>query len=226
MNQVYIYCGDDIVSSRKAFVGHIEALKNKNFDIEKIEGKDLTLEMAENLSLPTTLFGQRAIAIENLLSGTKSKEKEKIIERVGLFSSCVIWEGKEIGKTDQIKYPKNFVFKNFKLPQTLYFFLESLLPGKIKENLQNYRKAIEITEPSFLFLMLARQIRLLLLIKEEAMLKMAPWQISRLKNQAKLFDKKELKEIYRKLLEIDYRQKTSSLPFSLEDQLELFIMEI
>jgi DNA polymerase III delta subunit len=230
MNQVFVYCGDDIVSSRKAFLNHLEGFSKDGLEIAKIAGKELSLESLEMLSCPVSLFGEkRALAIESLLAGQKTKEKEKIIDKLALLSDCsvVIWEGKEFSKTDQLKYPKNFIFKNFKLPQVLFSFLDALSPGNTGANLKYLHEVLITVEASYLFLMLVRQIRLLILAQnEKALAKLAPWQRSKLVKQAKAFPLPKLLDIYKKLLQIDYQQKTSSLSLPLAQTLELLITEI
>jgi len=230
MNNIFVYSGDDLVSSRRAFVGQIETWQKQGLEVIKLSGKEVTPESLELLSGPTSLFGnQRAIAIEGLLSGQKSKEKEKVIETIAKLLNCyiTIWENKEYGKADQLKYPKNFVFKNFKLPAVMFAFLEGLVPSKTKNNLDLLRQALSQVEPGYLFLMLVRQIRLLILAKDEKdVLKIAPWQKGKLMAQAKLFKIENLISLYQELLEIDYQQKTSGSPYSLSQQLELLITEI
>jgi len=228
MSQISVYSGEDIISSRKAFLEHLERLKNEDFEIYRVAGKDITEESLALLSSPTSLFGQkRVLVIENLLAGTKSKEKNKIIQIVSLLNcALVLWENKNFTKGDQLKYP-NFVFKNFKLPQVLFKFLDSLSPKKINDNLRLFREAIESTDPNFLFLMLIRQIRLLILASDKNdLLKLAPWQKAKLQKQAQFFSLDELKQINRRLLQIDFEQKTSRTPFLIEKQLEILLTEI
>lgn len=228
MFQITVYSGEDIISSRKAFLEHLERLKNEDFEITRVSGKDTTEESLELLSSPTSLFGQkRVLAIENLLAGTKSKEKDKIIQIISSLNCFfVLWENKNFTKGDQLKYP-NFVFKNFKLPPVLFTFLDSLSPKKINDNLRLFREAIVSTDPNFLFLMLIRQIRLLILASDKNdLLKLAPWQKGKLQKQARFFTSEKLKEINQRLLQIDFAQKTSQTPFSLGHQLELLLTEI
>lgn len=228
MSQITVYSGEDIISSRKAFLEHLERLKNEDFEITRVSGKDTTEESLELLSSPTSLFGQkRVLVIENLLAGTKSKEKDKIIQIISSLNCFfVLWENKNFTKTDQLKYP-NFVFKNFKLPPVLFTFLDSLSPKKINDNLRLFREAITSTDPNYLFLMLIRQIRLLILASDKNdLLKLAPWQKGKLQKQARFFTSEKLKEINQRLLQIDFAQKTSQTPFSLEHQLELLLTEI
>lgn len=228
MANIFVFSGEDIISSRKAFLEHLESLKTKNFEIIRLSGKELSEESLALLSLPSSLFGlERVLAIENLLSGQKAKEKEKIIQIISQFSgNLVVWEGKDFSKTEQLRYP-NFIFKNFKVPQVLFNFMDSFSPGNTENNLRLFRQTVENTEPNFIFLMIIRQIRLLILAKTDRdLLKLAPWQISKIEKQAKLFSLDLLKEINKKLLLIDYSQKTSGLPFTLKEQLELLLTEI
>lgn len=234
MNQIFVFSGDDLVSSRKAFLEHLENLQKKGVEVVKFQGKELTEEKLELLNTPTSLFGdKRIIVIENLLSGTKSKDKENSLKLLATRSQAqfgevvVIWEGKDFTKSDQLKYPTGFIFKNYKLPQETFRFLETLSPGKTAGNLQNFHKTLATVDPNFLFLMLIRQIRLLIMAKDNKQdPKTAPWQAARLKKQADLFVLDHLLEINRRLLAIDYAQKTSASPFSLDQELELLLTEI
>lgn len=228
MVKIIVYTGEDIISSRKAFLEYLESLKNEDYEVVRINGKDASEETLILHSAAYSLFGQKKLlAIDNLLSGKKFKENEKILKTLSsLECEVVIWENKDFSKSDTLKYP-NFVFHNFKLPEVLYKFLDNLSPGETGSNLMFFRKAVENTDPNFLFLMLVRQIRLLILSSDKKdLLKLAPWQKGKLQKQAKLFTLEKLKEINQKLLQIDFREKTSQTPFSLEQQLELLLTEI
>ncbi|MCL5090829.1 MAG: hypothetical protein M1514_02345 [Patescibacteria group bacterium] len=231
MNNILIYSGDDLVSSRRAFMEQLEAWQKQGLEVIKLSGKEISEESLELLSGPTSLFGnQRAIAIESLLSGAKSKEKEnsiKLLATRSLGEAVVIWENKEFSKADQLKYPKNFVFRNFKLPAVMFTFLEGLAPGKTKNNIGLLHQALTLVEPGYLFLMLVRQIRMLILAKDpKDVLKIAPWQKGKLLSQAKLFKIENLISLYQELSEIDYQEKTSGSPFPLGNLLELFVTKI
>lgn len=228
---IFVFSGDDIVSSRKAFLLELDGLREKSYEITKISGKELNEELLESSISTKTLFGEkRALAIEGFLSLTKSKDKEKILEKISSFidteAVLVFWEGKEFSKTDQQKHPKEFVFKNFKLPGSVFAFLDCLKPGQKKSNIEKYRKVTETVDEFFLFSMLARQIRLLILAKEKALEGMVPWQKAKLYKQANEFELEELLSFYKKMLNLDYRQKTSQTPFSFKASLELLISEI
>lgn len=226
---ITVFCGDDIVASRKAFLEAIDAYKLKGFEVSKFNGKDLTVEILESYTNPTSLFGEKKIlAVEGLLSGTKSKEKENIIKRIVSLTQCfiVVWENKEFTKFEQPKFGSEFVFKNFKLPSILFEFMDKIAPDKTKENLTMLHHVCETVDGTYVFLMLVRQIRLLILASDNEVSDIPSWQSGKLIRQAKLFKKEDLHNIYRNLLEIDYRQKTSGSPFDIAGELDLLFTDI
>jgi len=77
--------------------------------------------------------------------------------------------------------------------------------------------------------MMIRQIKLLIIAKDlgkKGLGNMPSWQKEKLTSQAKFFTLEHLLEIYKKLLEIDFKQKTSRDVFSLSSRLDLLVSEI
>ena len=228
---ITVFSGDNIVSSRKAFLGALEEAKSKGKETTSLDGKKLSpTDLIQALESKSLFGNDKIIFIENLFSLTKSKDKEKLIEMVRKNSDAdtevFIWEEKELSKTQQEGFNKNFHFLPFKLPAIIFTFLDSLSPGKTKENLQGLHYCLAQEEPEMIFSMLIRQIRLLILAKEgEDYLTGAPWQKTKILKQEKLFTSEKLKGIYQRLLEIDYQQKTSQLPLSLTSSLDLLMVE-
>jgi len=225
---IYIYSGEDNVTSRNIYLQHVEKLKAEGLEVVNINGKEVKEENLEIFLGGRSLFGQtRALTIENLFSLTKSKDKENLINKIIGFKDQIIifWEEKDFSKADVLKYP-DFSIKNFKLPPSLFSFLDKLYPKRITENLQNFHLAVLNSDAGYIFSMLIRQIRLLILAKDDELTTMAPWQRAKLYKQAEVFDMNKLKAIYLKLLEIDFQQKSSGTPFSLQGQIELLLAEI
>lgn len=225
---IFIYSGEDNVTSRNVYLQHVEKLKAEGLEVVNLNGKEIKEENLEIFLGGRSLFGQtRALTIENLFSLTKSKDKENIINKIIGFKDqeIVFWEEKDFAKADILKYP-DFSIKNYKLPASIFSFLDKLYPGKVMENLQNFHLAIINSDAGYIFSMMIRQIRLLMLAKDDELTTMAPWQRAKLYKQAKVFDINKLKAIYLKLLEIDYQQKTSGTPYSLQGQIELLLAEI
>ncbi|HNP89699.1 MAG TPA: hypothetical protein PKI75_03705, partial [Candidatus Woesebacteria bacterium] len=168
--------------------------------------------------------------IENLFSSLKSKEKDKIIKYLAStnndFPDVLIWEPKEIAKS--VSLNKNWQIKLYKFSSFLFNFLDQLKPGSTAKNITNFHQCLKSEPAEMVFSMIIRQFRLLILAKDNDryLNKMAPWQKSKLLSQAKLFPLHDLKQNYRRLLEIDFRQKTSGTPFDLSSELDLFLSDL
>ncbi len=196
---ITVFCGDDTVSSRKAYSGQIELLKKEN-EIEFVLAKDIDKTKIENIFGSTDLFGKvRVLVTENLFSGPKNKTGDEIVLLLAQRSSdgnrnevVVDWEEKELSKAEITKLGKNAIIKNLKLPNVLFSFLDGIAPGNVKENLQMFHKVLENSEPHSVFSMIIRQIRLLLLACDDELDSLAPWQAEKIKKQSKLFTKEKL----------------------------------
>lgn len=223
--------GESIVQSRRELSEQIEKAKKNFLEIVSFEGKQISLnDLILALEGKSLFKDERLIIIENLFSLPKSKDKEKIIETLkqNPEKNVLIWEGKELSKEIISKYSPELTFQLFKLPSVIFKFLDSLKPGIKKDNLENFHLCLQQEDPEMIFAMIIRQIRLLILVKEgEKFLSgLASWQKRKLISQGKLFDLKLLANLYQKLLEIDYQQKTSQSPFDLTSSLDLLISEI
>lgn len=226
--KVMIFSGDDTVSSREAYVDQIEILK-KEYEIESVNAKDIDETLLENIFGAKDLFGKtRVLVTENFFSGQKSKIKDAVIDKIFSISpgSMVDWEEKDISKTDKDKLGKSAVVKNFKLPVLLFKFLDSLSPVGKTQDLQGFSQLAQNVEAGLIFSMIVRQFRLMILAIDGEDDAVPVWQKTKIKNQASRFGLKKLKKIHKKLLEIDFKQKTSSSPFSLLSELELLLAGI
>lgn len=227
MAKIYIFSGEDVASSRKAYVDQIELFKKQNLEIDHIPAKEINEELMENIFGGINLFGlSRAIATENFFSGQKSKTKDQALEKILSFPQSVLisWEEKEFTKAASIKLGKDFIVKNFDLPKVLWKFLDDLSPKNKTQNLQMLHRIILTLEPHFIFSMIIRQFRLLILAVDGEVDSLPSWQRGKLASQAKEFGREKLIKVYRTLLEIDTKQKTSSSPFDLSSELDLFII--
>lgn len=229
MKNIIIFSGEDIVSSRKGFLDQIDSLKTSGNEIIRISGKDFNKNLAVlNLESDSLFLGEkRVLAVESFFSGPKSVEKENVLKYLSTVKirQVVFWEGKEFSKIEILKYPENFDIKTYKIPQKLFLFLDSLLPKNTGKNLSMFNEVCESTDAGFIFQMLIRQSRLLIMVKED-LVKLAPWQVGKLKKQSGFFEEKCLHFMHTRLLGIDYEQKTSSSPINLKSSIEVLLSEI
>lgn len=231
---ITIIHGDDISSSRNYFL----ILKRKQENTIDYDGGKITItDLIQNIKGGGFFFDTKTIFIENLL--TKRKKTDKDLKEILNFisenskgSSFILWESKEILKRDLYLF-KDAIVKIFKLPKNIFLFLDNLRPNNSGTLLNLFHQALEsgIKEELILF-MLQRQIRILLAISDKGeksideLARLAPWQMIKLERQTKFFDSLSLKNIYKKLYEIEIGQKTGILPLSLSQSIDFLLLGI
>lgn len=219
--------GDNQIQSRNKLNEYLEKAKTQNKEIIIKDGGKLTLEEARNILESTSFFGENRMSIwENFLSSTKSKDKEKILEYLGKNSvliELIFWEGKALKNPPPLKFEKIEIFK---IPAFLFQFLDSFSPNNKTECLKKFVDLKNTEEPEMIFFMLIRQIRFLLMAEDNFFDDIAIWQKSKMISQAKQFKKGQLRDLYEKLLKIDYDQKTSGSLESLAMRLEVLISSL
>jgi DNA polymerase III delta subunit len=232
---ITIIHGDDISKSREYF----NELRQKQKDFLLFDGNKLTItELVQNIE-GSSLFGNtKAIFIEEFLTKLKktNKESKEILDfmlKNAKPSVFVLWESKEILKRDLSLF-KNAVVNLFKLPKNIFLFLDNLRPNNSKNLLNLFHQALGsgIKEELILFMM-QRQFRILLALSEpsekeqiEEISRLAPWQMGKLERQSKIFDRQNLKKIYKKLYEIEVGQKTGSLSLSLTQAIDFLLLDL
>jgi DNA polymerase III delta subunit len=223
--------GDDTASSR----GLLHSLKEKSPDSPVLKGSSVDLTSLAQLFESDNLFGSSTtIFIEDLLTSKKqSSDQDAILSYLNKHSEeniIYIWEGKEVTKTVLNKL-QHVASRLYKLPQSLFQFLDSISPQSKKGSLLLFHRTIATAEPELVFFMLIRHFRLLLaLSKEEAAIdevkRMSPWQKTKIKKQAASFSQEALKKHHRQLHEIDHSHKTGASPYPLSTSIDIFLMSL
>ena len=219
--------GADYLSSRKFFTD----LKEKSPDHFFVDNESLIIEELLQVLSGTSLFQKKnLIFLENLYSKKykQLEDVEKILTKHDKQSETYIWEPKEISKivTKAIKFRD----QNFKLPNNIFQFLDSLKPNSAG-NISLAAKVLENTSEEIVFFMITRQFRILNSIFDskkniDEVKKLASWQRNKLERQAKLFGKEKLKEIYNKIFEIEKGVKTGELSYPLRSAIDFLMVEI
>jgi hypothetical protein len=229
---ITIIHGADTSQSRKYFLEQkLKLLDAILFEAEKVTLTDLT-QIFEGGGL----FSEtKNVFIEQFL--TKRKKSADFLPIMDyLFkqaanNTITLWEGKELDYGTVMSL-KNATMRVFKLPQTLFQLLDALRPGNGRLLISLFHKTIEESEVEMVFFMLIRQVRLLMAITEpgkveiDELKKMAPWQRSKLQNQANFFQLNELIALFHKLYTIEIGQKTGSLNASLISTIDFFLLEV
>ena len=216
--------GENLPESRQYLLNIVETAANSGVEVVTFQGNKATLaDIKGSLSSNTLLGGNRLVVIENLLGGQKSAEKAKVISYLKedkYDSDLLIWEDKEI--KGMATFLKAEVIC-FRVDQIIFQFLESLRPGNSQETLQLLGTLKTQGDAEMIFYMLIRQFRFLVMAKDNALDSMPTWQKQKFLSQSRNFSQENLQKIYRDLLDIDFKQKTSGDPYSLDSRLDLLM---
>lgn len=230
---ITIIHGDDTAASRNFFQTQKKNLTNTI----TLDGAAIAIQdIAQALSSDGLFVESKNIFIDELFSKRKaSHEFEEIllyIENHHENATLYLWESKEI-QIRQLKQLKSAINRNFKLPSSIFAFLDGLKPNNSKMLIQLFHKTLEYKDEQFIFFMLVRHMRMLLALSEDTtdtindeIKKMQPWQKTKLQKQAKFFTSQFLQTFYAKLFAIDLALKTGHLACPLNQTIDFLLLEI
>ncbi|MFN4212943.1 MAG: hypothetical protein ACK4FL_03215 [Microgenomates group bacterium] len=206
-----IICGEDTVASRDYFNKLKADFQNNGYQTSYILPHDLRQISMAQIHTPTLFNQKTAYFSENLLA----KFKEKNLPE----ATIIDWEEKSLY---ELKIPKGAVVKEFKPPNSLFKLLDACYPGNSKTFLTILHQLPDKIEDGFIFFMLAKQIRNLLLIKMDQKITNLPsWQLTKLKFQARRWSTEKLLAFSEGLYRIDVSTKTSTNPFDIRKSLDI-----
>jgi hypothetical protein len=222
-----IICGEDTSASRNKFLQIIEDYKKKGYRTEEVNPSNI-VETYKSASGTMDLFGNPSVYVTSKLSGKYAgrakTELKDIVKEISTSTSfhLIDWEeGKSAYDLSTIKKIAT-VFYELKPEKNIFQFLESCYPGNLNEFIITLQTVHETSDAMFMYTLLWRHIRKLILATENALdSKTAPWQRGKLKEQAAKWDKKKLVNFYEGLIRIDMSLKTSASTFDIKDTLEI-----
>lgn len=230
---MHILHGENTVKSRGRLTEQLEAAHVRNIDVVRLAAKELTPALLEESLVSTSLFGtEKLVVIEELHSLPKSAKKDALIEQLSQASknpespALILWEKRALTAT-MLKKFKDAVVEEFKSSSVLFRWLDGF--GIATDKTQQLKELQQIYKqdgPEFLLAMIARQVRLLLSLKDDGQVKMAPFMVGKLKKQAAAFSLEKLLQIHKQLLELDVAQKTSNSRLTLQQQLDLLVLSL
>lgn len=219
--------GDDQVESREFLSEQVNQAKAKDKEIIRFEGKEVSFEQLQQALEAKWLLGkEKFVVVENLLINSPSKQVITYLAK-SQPKNLIIWEGREI-KQSQIDKLKTKA-KLFKLPLVIFKFLDSFLPGNSRQSLNLLSQAVGQASAENVFYMLGRQIRYLIIAHElgqKGLSDLHPYQQQKIASLAKKFQLGQLLTLHRKLLYIDWQQKTGQAPMNLSAQLDLLVASL
>ena len=228
---ITIIHGEDTAKSRN----YLFELKGKASDALFFEGSKVQIaDFAQILEGGGLFSEEKNVFIDDFFSKRKGKDFEDIISYITTHekeANVYFWESKDL-TTKQLSYFKKAQVYQFKLPQALFTFLDSLKPHSTT-SISLFHTVLEVSEPELVFFMLVRHFRLLLALSEKSsdepideIKRMKPWQMGKLQKQATLFSEEKLKKIYAQLLDIDISLKTGTTSLSTTQAIDFLLADL
>lgn len=242
---VIIIHGEQMDKARSKLVELVQHARQQGKEVITLPATTITEASLEEAFGSQDLFATpKMIVIEELNSLPTSNKKKAFIQKISDYIGEITITGDQ--KDDIIFFEKRTltatmlkpfvspksktggvpaeVFE-FKVSKSTFSWLEMLGGRETPEKkLKTLHQAIAEEGEFFCFLMLVRQIKMLLQIKEGVALKGAPFMIAKAQKQAQNFDKAKLVQIYKKMLDIDLLQKTSQTKATLIQMLDLLTL--
>ncbi len=218
-----VICGEDTTASRQYFISLKDSFRNKNYEIRDIVFEEI-LEINKWLNDSPSLFFEKRVffgqGINRKLRADDKRTKEEL-QRIRDDKNLEFYLWEEVSAYE-LKIARLATVKEFKPSATIFKLLDSFYPGN-KVTFLNMLETVSKNSPEiFVFTMLARLTRNLILVKEKIIPKgMQSWQFYKLQNQAKKWKIERLVLFYESLAKIDLGIKTSSSPFSIKESLDI-----
>ncbi len=226
---ITILHGEDIVSSRNELIA-IKARFDSSYEVASLNEITAQEERVTQILQSNSLFAQKkALIIENLHEVKDKKVFTKLLNLITAnetSADIILWFNKLLTKIQLGKFTKKTGIKEFSLPKNLFKFLDNIVPKNSRLMFSQLSDIRKNQSDEFIFLMIVRQIRLLLLAKDNKLEGMPTWMKMKLERQAHNFTINVLKEIYQELFMIDVKIKTGQNTLPIGAQLDLLLLKI
>lgn len=223
----FLLHGENVSQSRTRLNELVAQAKQKGHEIIRIDAKGAPADEILTSSRAQSLLGRPQLTvIENL---SVKKDSFSLLKRVleQSPSPVVVWEAKKLTPAQIRKLPEKLRTEEFKVPASIFKFLDALSPKNTTPALRLLQQAKETSPSEFLLFMLGTRVRRLIWAKEDPeTLRLPDWQKKRLIAQAEKWQLTQLYTLHTRLLELDRRSKKSELPEDLPASLDLLVAEI
>jgi len=222
--KITIIHGENSSASFDFLVSTLNSFKIKGITVNRIS-KESPFNITETLSAGD-LFNKESLFLIEDPSKISVKDIQWIIQNAdGLPGNLLIYNDAEFPDAFINKLSAVSQVKEFRLPKSLFVFLDSFLPGRTGHCLQLFHGLLKKEPPEFIFAVFCKHVRDLYWVKVAAEdLAYPAWRISKLKQQSSSFSEEKLKKALNSLARIDFSAKTSSQDIS--SSLDLLIVSL
>ncbi|MFH0749551.1 MAG: hypothetical protein V1917_01380 [Candidatus Gottesmanbacteria bacterium] len=223
--------GEHIEASREEYIRLKLSFGAK--EIRELNGRQMDESILIQAVQSNSLFSEgTVVCIEQLFGPLGKKAKQAavyatIIKEADPSSTILLWEQKEIGKEILALLGNDVPSRLFSYPKIIFSFLDSLKPEGAKQTL-SFLDELLLTEPAELvWSMTISRVRVLIQVKDDASpVRVSPWQLGRLTNQARLFTMDKLLHMHKTLLTMEYSFKNGSSPFTMPENIKQLVLSI
>jgi hypothetical protein len=219
---ITLICGEDSAASRIFFSEKLADLQKQGSQVVNIDPEALN-DLIHGYT-EKSLFGSMTVySVQNLVKSYTRKKKQLNDLLTQLLTnkdlSIIIWED-SISKRD-MGINANIIIKEFRPEKNIFKLLESCYPNNLNEFIYTLQKVRDKSNDFFVFLMLSRHIKKLLLYQHGIKpLNLASWQEAKLSNQAKFWSNDKLLDFYSKLIMLDVLIKKGKTPYNVFEYIE------
>ena len=226
---LYIFCGEDSVAARAAYIKSIETFKSDGNEILSIAPSSI-LEINKGLADNLSLFSSKKIfCVENLekysfKKSTKAKKDTtyEALQSLSTDKSIILIDFEDEKQARQLKLKDLAKVYESKPSTSIFQLLEECFPGNKNSFIKALKTVCKTQDEMFVLIMLFRHVRQLVLVAHDgSSAKLPPWQKYKIIAQAKKWDKKSLTHYYSGLIKIEINAKTSADPYGIAKSLEI-----
>ncbi|HJX59634.1 hypothetical protein A2V61_00160 [Candidatus Woesebacteria bacterium RBG_19FT_COMBO_47_8] len=202
--------GDDYSALRQRLASFVAVAKKRNWQIFHYESGG-PVSFAEELAKTSLFEGERLFIVENGAKLTSKELKWALAEQEKLPGTLVILNDGFLNASTRKAVGKKARVEQYKLPKTIFAFLDAFYPGNSVKVLQLFHELLKKEPIERVFFLLSRHVRDLYWAKLN--LTKLPyaqdWRILKIGGQSKRFSKEQIEKIIGLLAEADIKAKTS-----------------
>jgi len=227
----YLVYGENVWLVTKKTDQIVKALSNNNPHLKtlRLDPKQVYKQSWKELFSEKNLFGETTLFVFNNATEINKKTFIELLEQINKFKKIAIfWDNKEIRNKKIFSFfsPQNVFY--FPLPKTIFKFLEAIGNQDKKYTLKLFKTLFQKEPENLIFYWLKRHFRELTLFSiNPSLVKNLPfWKRDKICQQLKKITPEKTISFYQKLIEIEFRQKTGTLPAGLQITLANLILTI
>ena len=221
---LYVYCGDDSVSSRSAVLIVKKSKEEEGFVCYEMNPKEVLSVITQNTTQFHLFSDKQCYVIQELESHLRtlsSDVQKQVVTQLNESKAHIVdWE--EGTPKWELRVLRLSLIKEYKLPTQIFNVLQHCVPQKKIDFMRELQELSESKSTEFVFYMLVRHIRLLVCDKFGVLSSSIPsWQRARIHTQSSEWSLERLISFYQSLYRVEKGIKTGSLPYSLSHAVSL-----